>query len=201
MAALDGEVVSVTRGRPSYYSLAEEVITISAPVMVAPFRLDCIGRARVSGGYYRLDMEMATGQTKFVPVKDVLLEGKVRNDLLGIVLLESGTRDVFVPATVSSNLRKGAVGAADSLFVKFLPRIVLRDLALDVYDAATQELLYSTSLTALLKADNEVMMGIPVAALGSSSSKERRVLVQLKSIAIDGGPQLDRAFTIVLPES
>lgn len=87
------------------------------------------------------------------------------------MLLESGTRDVFVPATVSSNLRKGAVGAADSLFVKFLPRIVLRDLALDVYDAATQELLYSTSLTALLKADNEVMMGIPVAALGSSSSK------------------------------
>jgi hypothetical protein len=205
MAALDGEVMSVTRGIPSYYYSATEVISIMAPYIAGCEVLECTGRARVSGSFYRLDMEIGPGETKYVPVKDVMLDGEVKNDRLGVVLRRPGMKETYVPVRVSSRLRKGGIGAPDSLFVKFLPRIALRDMAVEVYDGATEKLLYTGGVRGMLANDREVTVAIPVAALGLRGDAERMVLVQLKSKA--EGPatdkekaRLDRSFTLILPK-
>lgn len=205
MAALEGEVMSVTRGIPSYYYSATEVISIMAPYIAGCEVLECTGRARVSGSFYRLDMEIGPGETKYVPVKDVMLDGEVKNDRLGVVLRRPGMKETYVPVRVSSRLRKGGIGAPDSLFVKFLPRKTLRDMAVEVYDGATEKLLYTGGVRGMLANDREVTVGIPVAALGLRRDAERTVLVQLKSQA--EGPvtdqekaRLDRAFTVILPK-
>lgn len=205
MAALDGEVMSVTRGLPSYYFSAKEVITINAPRIVGCAVLECTGRARVNGSFYRLDMALAPGETKHVPVKDVMLDGEVKNDRLGVVLRRPDVKDVFVPVQVSSLMRKGSVGASDSLFIKFLPRIALRDMAVEVYDGTTEQLLYSGAVKGLLANDREVVVGVPLSAMGLRSDAERSVVVQLSSRA--EGPatgkevaRLDRSFTLLFPK-
>lgn len=209
MAALNMEVVAVTRGRPSYYYMPNEVISITAPVVTGTASLQCEGRARVSGSYYRLDMELAPGETKYVPVKDVMLAGEVKNDLLGVVLRKPDTKDAYVPVRVSSRLNKGSVAAPDSLFLKLLPRRVLRDMTVEVYDPSTQKVLYRNTVRGLLKKDVELTMGIPVAALGLRRDAERTVLVQFVSAAeereqadkVDKEPvRLDRAITVIFPK-
>lgn len=200
MAALEGEVVSITRGRPSYYSTAKEVIMISAPASTDASVLECIGRARVGGGFYRLDMELAPGETKLIPVKDVLLAGGIKNDHLGVTLRRANTEDTFLPVVVSSRMRNGAVGAADSLFIKFLPRILLRDLQVVVYEPTSRQELYSGAVKGLLMNDSEVQVGVPITRLGLTPDKERTVLVQLKSKAENGGPLLDRSFQVQFPK-
>lgn len=197
IAALDGEVVSITRGRPSYYSMANEVITITAPKVSGTSLLECVGVARSGGAYYRLDLELAPGETRRIPVKDVLLAGKVKNDQLGVILRKADGSDTYIPVTVSSQLRKGEVGAPDSVFIKFLPRILLRDMAVEVYDPDVKSKVFSGMVQGRFQADKEIQVGIPLNVLGIVPGQERVLLVMLKSKAEDGGPKLDRTFNVV----
>ncbi len=197
IAALDGEVVSITRGRPSYYLNASDVILVTAPQVACVEPLQCVGQARTDGAYYRLDMELTAGETKRIPVKDVLLKGRIGNSELGITLRDGSAEAPYIPVTVSSQMRSGAVGAPDSVFVKFLPRILLRDISVEVYDPGTRAKLFTGMRKGRFKADEELMLGIPLAGLGLQKGDRRPLLVQLKSVADDGGPQLNRTFTVL----
>ena len=194
------EIVSCTYG-PVYYELrVDEVLKIECPKGISKSSsINVTGINFKMNKYYRMDMELAPGQQKKIPIKEVIRPENIATSKLGIYgyLGDIESPSKYIPLKVSSNVQN----ATDEVQILFVVDRTMKEISwqwASTSDGSCGVWSDKTILKSgpIISSDQPIVFMVPRRLLMKHQSE---VCFLFKGIPVGNADPIELKFTLLIP--